>query len=130
MNQDLTRLKKLRDQIVGIEMHISMAEVDIFTVEKDIQYLEDLAVILVENIDVLKSDKIVTVASEYKRVTDELRTVNKNLNYYNGMKHFLIKDLDRVTKLKNDTIFEYENLKLQIDSCRAVLPFDISKRKA
>ena len=129
MNQDLVRLKQLRDHIVGVEMHLTMLQTDLHAIERDIKFLEDLALVLRENIQVLKSDKIIAVASEYRKAVEELATVNKNLGYYTSMYSKLTKDFDKYMKIRDNSIFEYENLKRQVDSRKVILLFDPSKRK-
>ena len=42
MNQDLAKLKRLRDHIIGVEMHLSGLEGDMLLIERDIVFLEDL----------------------------------------------------------------------------------------
>jgi hypothetical protein len=106
-----------------------MLQTDLHAIERDIKFLEDLALVLRENIQVLKSDKIIAVASEYKKAVEELATVNKNLGYYTSMYSKLTKDFDKYVKIRDNSIFEYENLKQQIDGRKVILLFDPSKRK-
>lgn len=129
MNQDLQRLKQLRDHIVGVEMHLTMIQADLGAIDRDIQFLEDLALVLRENIEVLKSDKIIAVASEYKKAVDELKTVNKNLSYYMSMKFKLNKDFDKYSRIRDNSIADFDALKKEIDGRKVILLFDPSKRK-
>jgi hypothetical protein len=127
--QEINRLKQLRDQILGIEMHISLLHNDLIVIDRDIDFLKDLALVLNENIEVLKTDGIIAIATEYKKAMDELKVVNKNLEYYLDMKDTLTRESVRHIKMKEDSILEYEELKKRIDSQRVVLVFDQSKRK-
>ncbi len=129
MNQDLARLKKLRDQVVGIEMHISLVQHDLFAVDRDIQYLEDLALVLTENVQVLKSAGIIAMITEYKRSVQELKTVLVNLEHYRNLKIQLNRDFDKHVKLRDDTLFEFEIMKKMLDGRKVILLFDPSRRK-
>ncbi len=129
MNQDLHRLKQLRDHIVGVEMHLTMIQADLGAIDRDIKFLEDLAIVLKENIEVLKSDKIIAVASEYKKSIEELKTVNKNLSYYFSMRFKLNKDFDKYSKIRDESIADFDALKKELDGRKVILLFDPSKRK-
>lgn len=127
--QEINRLKQLRDKIIGIEMHLSMVQHDLSAIDRDIEFLNDLALVLKENIEVLKSDGIIAIASEYKKAVEELKVVNTNLQYYSSMKITLNRDYDRHMKMRDDSIAEYEELKKHLDSRKVILLFDQSKRK-
>lgn len=127
--QEINRLKQLKDQIVGIEMHLSLIQSDLISIDGDIKFLEDLALVLKENIEVLKSDKIIAVATEYKRAIAELKTVNINLDFYTRTKFELIQSKARHEKMKSDSLLEFEELRRHIDNRKIILLFDPTKRK-
>ena len=127
--QEINRLKQLRDQIVGIEMNLSLIQSDLTAIDGDIKFLEDLALVLKENIEVLKSDKIIAVASEYKRTLAELKTVKENLNFYIRTKQDLLRNKERHDRMREASLAEYESLKKQIDNRKVILLFDPTKRK-
>lgn len=127
--QEINRLKQLRDQIVGIEMHLSLIQSDLIAIDGDIKFLEDLALVLTENIEVLKSDKIIAVASEYKRAVAELKTVNQNLKFYIQTKVQLVQTQARHEKIMNESLLEFEELKKHVDNRKIILLFDQTKRK-
>ena len=129
MNQDLVKLKKIRDHIVGLEMHLMTLQSDSMAVDRDVEYLTNLALVLKENIEVLKSDHIIAIASEYKKVIEEYKLVMKNLSYYALLSVKLARDYEAFTKKRDDSILEFETLKKNLDSQRKVLLFDPSKRK-
>lgn len=129
MNQDLSQLKKLRDQIIGIEMHISTIQSDLSAVDRDIQYLEDLELVLIENVYILKSTGIIAIITEYKRSVQELATVGKNLEHYRKLKIKFTRDSEKHGKMRDDAIFEFEILKKQLGGRKVILLFDPSKRK-
>lgn len=127
--QDVNRLKQLRDQIVGIEMNISLIQADLIAVNGDIEFLENHATVLKENITILKSDNIIAVASEYKQVVIELKAVEENLVHYYNIRSQLHSKHAQHMRLKDISIIEFEDLKQQLDNRKVVLLFDPSKRK-
>ena len=129
MQKDLLKLKHLRDSIIGIEMQLSVIDRDLFAVKKDIAYLTDLEVVLVENIKILKSDKIIAIASEFKRSIEELKKVRENLSFYTGMKHKLEKKLEKFEKMKIIYLEDFSIMKNMLDSSKVILLFDPSRKK-
>jgi hypothetical protein len=129
MQKDLLRLKHLRDSIIGIEMQLSMVDRDLFAVNKDIAYLSDLEGVLVENIKILKSDKIIAIASEFKRSIEELKKVRENLAFYSGMKIKLEKKAEKFEKMKIVYLEDFRVMKNLLDSSKVILLFDPSRKK-
>jgi chromosome segregation ATPase len=129
MRQELLKLKRLRDKVIGIEMQLSLTDTDLLAVERDIEYLESLLAVLNENVEILKSDGIVAVASEYKKIKEELKVVSDNLYVYTNLHHKLLKEFDRYKILYTETFKEYEDLKKEIEASQVVLDFDKAKRK-
>jgi ubiquinone/menaquinone biosynthesis C-methylase UbiE len=129
MKQELLKLKRLRDKVIGIEMQLSLTDTDLLAVERDIEYLESLLAVLNENVEILKSDGIVAVASEYKKIKEELKVVADNLYVYTNLHQKLLKEFDRYKILHQETFKEYEDLKKEIEASQAVLDFDKAKRK-
>lgn len=129
MKKDLLKLKQLRDHLVGLEMNLSMIERDLQAVEKDIAFLNNLQTVLVENLTILKSDKIIAIASEYKRSDEELKKVRENLSFYSNMKIKLQKDFDKYEKARVKYFEEYTALQQVINRRKVILLFDPSKRK-
>ena len=129
MNQDLEEIKKLRDYIVGVEMHLSILELDIAAADRDVEFLKDMDSVLIENIEVLKMDKIVAVASEYKKIVRELKDIQENVDYYVNMKIKLTKEFEKYTKIKESSLEEFHAKKDKFEKRTFVLPFDASKRR-
>lgn len=67
---------------MALEKKISSLEQKIKVVNHNIQYLKKLEKDLILNISFLKRDKIITIASEYKKTTKELETVRKELTFH------------------------------------------------
>jgi hypothetical protein len=129
MNQDLLKLKQLRDHAIGLEMQLNLIESDLLAVERDIDYLDNLLQTLLENRAILRTDGIIAVASEYSRTIRELKTVQDNLNFYDNLHKKLTREFDKYKKIYNETLVEYEWLKQAIDSRKIILIFDPAKRK-
>ena len=129
MNQDLNKLKKLRDHIVGLEMKINLIEGDLIAVESDLVFLEAMEQNLNENLKILKSDGIIALASEYKKIKIEMKTVEKNLRFYREIQEKLRRDLAKYEKTKIECLEEFDVLKKEYEDRQVVIPFDSSKRK-
>lgn len=129
MNQSLLRLKYLRDKVIDIEVHIALIESDLIATEKDLDFLDNLYKDLKENIDTLREDGIIVVASEYKKITQELEKVRKNIFFYNNMYSKLLLSLDEECARRDETLLEYEEFLKYVESIQSVLKFDLSRKK-
>lgn len=129
MNQELARLKKLRDEIVGIEMHLSMIQSDLIAVGRDVEFLDNFKTTIEENIKTLKEEAVIVSAPEFKKILVEYNTVVDNLAFYHGLETKLLRDLDKYNKMSKERIAEYELLKKNFEQTQTVLKFDLSKRK-
>lgn len=129
MNKELQKLKRLKDNIVGIEMKIMLIDEDLTLVEKDIDFLENLQFMLEENIHTLKYEATVIIASEYKKIIDELRRVRKNLLFYIRKHEELLMNFDEYQQIREEYIKKYEEYKHYVDNIQSILVFDPAKRK-
>jgi len=129
MNKDLFKLKSLRDKVIGIEMQFTLIETDLSATARDISFFDDLLNGLKENIALLRKDGIVAIASEYKKVNEELKTARKNLSFYKNLHGKLQSELDMYKTMYDETLKEYKNLEKSINNEEIVLKFDPSKRK-
>lgn len=129
MNQELTRLKDLRNKVIDIEVHLGMIESDLLAVEKDLLFLENLYYSLRENIDTLKTEGLIVLASEYKKIIQEFVTVKKNLAFYNNLHSTLLGKFDKYRDLREVAMVEYEEYKKYFDTLTNIIQFDPSKRK-
>lgn len=129
MIQELTRLKNLRNKVIDIEIQLGMIESDLLAVEKDLLFLENMYYGLKENIETLRSEGIIVVASEYKKIIQEFITVKKNLAFYNNLHSTLLGKFDKYRDLRDVAMVEYEEYRKFFDSLDNLIPFDPSKRK-
>lgn len=112
-----------------MEVHIALIESDIMAVEKDLTFLDDIYQNLLENWNILKSDGIIVIASEYKRISRELKSVEKNIAFYNHLHSTLLGNFDKYRKKREEALKEYEEYKKIVESTQKVINFDISRRK-
>ena len=129
MNPDLLKLKHLKDKIIGAEMQLDLIEFDLLAVERDIEFLENMLYALLENMMILKTNGIIAIASEYKKISQELKSVRDNITFYNKMHLKLLAELDKYKKIKSDSMRKHDILQKTIDNKQTVLPFDLTKRK-
>lgn len=129
MSQDLRKLKQLRERALGARMQLDLIESDLIAVAADISYLNKLLNMLNENITILKSDGIVAIASEYKKIRQESQTAKENLSFYKKLENSLFRELDKYKNIYDICLKDYEKLKADLDSRTVVVRFDPAKRK-
>lgn len=129
MREDLIALKLLRDKIVGLELQYDIILKDIDIISKDLYFLEVARQTLIDNLVVLKREKIIAMVDSYKKSTDELEYVsNKIMVYFNKLEKKKARQV-RMHHELNDLTEEYTRLKEYIDSQKIVLLFDQAKRR-
>lgn len=129
MSQDLRRLKQLRERALGARMQLDLIESDLIAVAADINFLNKLLDMLSENIVILKSEGIIALASEYKKITQELKTAKENLSFYRRLQGKLSAELEKYKRIYETSLKDYDDLKNDLDSRVVVVKFDPSKRK-
>lgn len=129
MNQELTKLKNLRNKVIDIEIQLGIIESDLLEAEKDLIFFENVYRLLKENLDTLKIDGIVVIADEYKKIAKEFISVKKKLKLCNDLHSNLLNKFDKYCDLREIAIDEYEKYKQFFESISSVIQFDPSKRK-
>ena len=129
MNQEFLKLKRLRDNVIDIEVQIGLVESDILAVEKDVFYLENLYEDLKENLQTIKADGIIVSASEYKKIIQEYVVIRKNLTFYTDLHTKLLGDFDMLRSKRERIVQEYESFKKDYESRSVVVQFDPSRKK-
>jgi len=77
MKKDLQQVKRLRDHMIGLRMELDLIVNDLSVKTTDLEFLETLEGDLVYNINVLRQEKIIAIASQYKKSLLELESVRK-----------------------------------------------------
>lgn len=76
---NLADIEKLQSSLKKVEDRLDKIRSGLFGVEKDIDLLSTKASQLERNIQYLKKNKIIALASEYKKVRHELNSVKQRL---------------------------------------------------
>lgn len=129
MKDDLHKLKRIRDTIIGLEMQISLLRGDLDIIVRDLLHMYAVEEELIENIKVLKTDKIVAVASEYKRSIIELSSVRRKIDQWRNKELLLIRKLEIKEKSYEMNVLDFEVLKKRLEKKKVILLFDPSKRR-
>ena len=129
MKPSLKKVKHLRDTLVGLEMQIGTINQDLSIVAYNLTHLRKLENDLIFNIIFLKKDKIIAIASEYKKSKEELKSVQKSIRKYVNDEIRLSRALEEYTRKFNTCVEEYEFARKQLDSEKVILIFDPSKRR-
>ena len=127
MKESLVREKKIRDTLIGYEMAIDLIENDLRAVGKELTTLKQIKKELEYNINFLKKDGIVAVASEYKKSVIQLERVSSKI-----MKLVTLKSELSNRLMQNETSHkfyfnEYKKIHKQLEEEKVIIPF--SKRK-
>lgn len=126
MKKELVDLKRVRDNLIGLEMELSNVEIDISAVGSDIDFLHSIQRSLVDNLNFLKKEKIITVASEFKKIKEDLKKVRDNLKNYEHTMNRLLKFKENILQNIEKNQLEFDTLERQIETTSFLLPF---KRK-
>ena len=95
MTKLLSNVKKLKDTLLGLEMGLDILESDLFEIVLNLKNLKQMQVSLEYNIEYLKRDKIIAVASEFKRSVELLKTTNSKISKNNVIKNELINQIEQ-----------------------------------
>jgi hypothetical protein len=129
METDLQRLEKLKNKIVGMEMNLSLIDGDLVKIHFDLGQLNRLETTLVENIRILKTDRIVTIASEYKKSTTELEMVRIDILFLSRLRCKLELQRDKMAAEQEEGLLQVKALENVIKSQRVILLFDQHKKR-
>lgn len=76
----LQRIKELQGVVLAIEMDLKLLDDDLDTVTKHITYLKRLENDLIYNINLHRSDQVISVVTEYKKSLNELDLVRQEMS--------------------------------------------------
>lgn len=129
MREDLKKLKALHDRLIGLEMELDIREQDLQAIDKDLCYLHKLKETLIENLQILKKEKIVVMAKQYKQAVSELAHVMRLINEKTSLKAQIRKSLANIERQCFIYNQDYTQLHKQIQKQKIILFFDSHKKK-
>ena len=86
-NKRLKNLREYQEMVLGIEMNLKLLEDDLDTISRGIVYLTRLENDLIYNINLHRSNEVISVVTEYKRSVDELGEVRKRIAEHKSKKN-------------------------------------------
>lgn len=112
-----SRIEEIAGTLVGLELSLKLLEDDIETVQSSIVYLEKIKEDLEYNINLHRSDKVITVVEGYRKSLNELKSVKKELKRFENSEKTLKRKMDEKLKTYDYYFEEYvkevENMKKQ-----------------
>jgi len=104
-------LKKLDRVIRDSEIRIRTLQTQIGVIEKELLNVVALQQVLEENVKCLKTNKIIAVANEYKKVKEELKRVKHRIETLNYDKTHFSGVLKEVESLLKKASADFEKMK-------------------
>ena len=129
MKEDLQKLKKIRDTVVGLEMQLNLIHSDMDVIMADLLHMYAIEAELTENINILKKDKIVAVVSEYKKSVYELGVVRKNIAQWRNKELLLSRRMEIKERAYKSNIEQFELLKKVLERQKVILLFDPNRKR-
>lgn len=129
MKSDLQKLRKIKNAIIGIKMQLNLIEGDLLTIDNNLDHLHKIEEDLMFNINLLKNEKIIAIASQYKQSKIELKVIRKNISNYEKMKKSLANKMIFFLKSHQSNMEEYKELKKTVDNRKVILLFDPKRKK-
>jgi len=129
MREDLYKLKRLRDTLIGLEMDISVTENELIILNRDLHYMEIAESTLCENLKILKKEKVIAMASQYKKTVNELEYIGEKIKTYREHINRLENNLQKLLNKHNIYMTDYKAQKKVVDNQKVILYFDPKKRK-
>ena len=129
MVEERVEVRKLKSYLVGLEMELSMLEENIVSTKNTISYLRKMEEDLSSNIKFLKKEKVISIASEYRKSIEELKIIKKNLSQYQSATINMSEEYGRKRREYDENYEKYKSLEHYIENRRVILLFDPKKRK-
>lgn len=123
MKKQVERIKELKVILLGLEMDRDLLEQDLNDLNTDIDNFKIYKEKLEENIKVLKRKKIITIASEFKRIKEQIVTIENRLTKHAIVRDSVLKMLSRKRLDYNKHKEELDHLQQELNRPPIVLPF-------
>lgn len=129
MRDELKKLKLLRDTVIGIDMEMNLLEKEIDILNTDIHYMKIAKSALKENLKILKKEKVIAMANQYKKSIDELQHITNKIQLYERHRFKTESKLEKLQKKYNIYAEDYEFHKNIVESQKVILYFDENRKK-
>lgn len=122
----LKNISKIRGNVLGIEMALSILEDDLSFVEEKLSFLTKVEEDLIYNIDFLRKPEIISVMSEYHKSITELKVIRKEIIKNRNLKIKIQKDIEKNMKSYDYYMDKLEQAYKDMEEDKVILLF---KRK-
>jgi len=129
MIPERAKLRSLKNHLIGLEMTLDIIERDLLIAHQNLDYLTKVEQDLIINITFLKKEKIVSIASEYKKAKEELIIVRKNIQHYQNTRVKLERENEGRRRAYQKYYQEYKDLERFLENRKVILLFDPSRKK-
>jgi hypothetical protein len=123
MKPSVKRVKDLEAVIVMLEVDMDIATRELSVVNHNVRQFRKIKRRLLANIQILKQDRIVVIASEYKKIQEELGYVSENLIMYTNMKNFHQQGLAKKCELYKQYVSELDMANKILENEKVVVMF-------
>lgn len=130
MRDDLVKLKRLQDTVIGLELELDMTEKEILVLSSDIGYMEIARDTLIENLKILKKEKIIAMVSQYKKSINDLNYITNKIRKFKKKLFELEQHYDKNLRHYNIYKKDYLEHKKLVENQKVILYFDKSKKRA
>lgn len=127
-NKRLINLRELQSMVLGIEMNLKLLEDDLDVVSRNIIYLTKIESDLIYNINLHRSNEVISVVTEYKRSIDELGMVRQRIVEHKSKKAVIETRLRKKMESYDYYIKELEAEYNRINSEPVILLFRRGKK--
>lgn len=110
----------LNSKVLAIEMELNLAEQDFDSLSADLAYLEKLGNTLTHNIDFLKREAKIVVATEYRRARVELAHVGTKIRSLSNQILQVEKSIER-KMLALDYYYKLFDMEYELESNKVLL---------
>lgn len=122
-------VKELRGKLMGYEMELNILEADYIEITRELRQLSELESTLIYNINFLKNEAKIAVASEFNKSIKQLKEVRKRMSKYIGLKSQISSKMREVGKNYDYYRDQFDKAFDQLENEKVILVFDPSKRK-
>jgi len=129
MTDLLTKVKNLKNTLLGLEMELDILESDLLEIAIDLKYLYRAEEALLYNINFLKQDGIIAVAMEYKKSVEQLATIKNKISKFIALRSKTTSKMRDKIKSKNFYQKEFNKNYKDLENNQILLVFKGKKGK-
>ena len=102
-----SKIDKIAGTLMGLELNLKLLEDDIENVQSNIAYLKNIKKDLEYNINLHRSDKVITVVEGYRKSLEELKSIKKEIEKFENSEKTLKLKMEQKLKTYDYYFEEY-----------------------